>query len=51
MHFNSDKFNWKLQGDVLYSIYLQIEGDYDEKDSFQFNKSMSDFRNLHRIII
>ena len=51
MHFISDKFNWKLQADVLFTIYLQTLGDFNEKDSFYFNKSMSDFRNLHRIII
>ena len=51
MHFVRDKFCWKLKGGILFTIYLLTLGDFSENDSLLFNKSMSDFRNFHRIII
>ena len=33
MHFIRDKFNWKRQGGVLLTVYLQTSGDLSENDS------------------
>ena len=40
-----------LKGGVLFTIYLQTQGDFSENDSMKFNKNISDFRNFDRIIL
>ena len=33
MQFVRDNFDWKLKGGVLFTIYLQTQGDFSENDS------------------
>ena len=33
MHFVREKFDRKLKGGVLFTIYLQTSGDFSENDS------------------